>query len=207
VHLRSLRFLLAFPVLSLVIALPSLTGGGSQAFGADKSSPPVTCKQLTKAQIQPFTTVPITQVKVTAALNTSNPTGQQCVWSGSGESGGIDVLVLKGKQNYNQDVRDSHLTMAVPGVGDKAARAKGDFQIDALKGDEFCSVSVGESDEIPGVSTLEAAAGDTSDIPESANATIAKALGTICNRLFKNGNTTPSFAGLSAATATTTSAP
>ena len=74
----------------------------------------------------------------------------------------------------------------------------------ALKGDELCSVSVGSSDTIPGVSALEEAAGGTSDIPEGANAIIAKALGTVCNRLFKKGNTTPSFAGLS--TATTTSA-
>jgi hypothetical protein len=115
------------------------------------------------------------------------------------------VLVIKGKQYYKQDVRDSHLTVAVPGIGDKAARAKGDFQIDALKGDEFCSVSVVSSDTIPGVAALEDAANGTSDIPEKANATIAKALGTVCNRLFKKGNTTPSFAGLS--TATTTSAP
>jgi hypothetical protein len=121
--------------------------------------------------------------------------GQQCVYSGPDGNGAIDVLVIKGKQYYKQDVRDSHLTVAVPGIGDKAARAKGDFQIDALKGDEFCSVSVGSSDTIPGVAALEDAANGTSDIPENANATIAKALGTVCNRLFKKGNTTPSSPG------------
>jgi hypothetical protein len=196
-RLRCLRLLLALPVLALAVSLPSLAGNGPQAFAAGKSS--VTCKQLTKSQIRPLLTVHIAKVKITAAPFG----GQQCVFSGPDGDGAIDVLVFNGKQYYKQDVRESHLTVAVPGVGDKAARAKGDFQIDALKGNEFCSVTVGSSDTIPGVAALEEAANNTSNIPESANAVVAKALGTVCNRLFKSGNTTPSFAGLPTTTSPT----
>jgi hypothetical protein len=196
-RLRCLRILLALPVLALAVTVPSLTGSnGPQASAASK--PSVTCKQLTKGQIQPFLIVHIVKVKITAA----SFGGQQCVFSGPDGDGAIDVLVINGKQYYKEDVRDSHLKVAVPGVGDKAARAKGDFQIDALEGNELCSVSVGSSDSITGVAALQDAANNTSDIPESANAILAKALGTICNRLFKKGNTTPSFAGLSPGTTT-----
>jgi hypothetical protein len=197
---RCSRFLLALPVFALGMCLPAVTGSGPQASGAAEK-PTATCKQLTKSQIQPLLTTRIVKVMITAAPYG----GQQCVYSGPDGDGAIDVLVIKGKQYYKQDVRESHLKVAVPGVGDKAARAKGDFQIDALGGDEFCSISVGSSDTIPGVSALQVAAGDTNNIPESANAIVAKALGTVCNRLFKKGNTTPSFAGLP--TATTTSSP
>jgi hypothetical protein len=196
-RLRCLRILLALPVLALAVSLPSLTGNGPQALAAGK--PSVTCKQLTKSQIQPLLTTHIVKVKITAAPFG----GQQCVFSGPDGDGAIDVLVINGKQYYKQDVRESRLTVPVPGVGEKAARAKGDFQIDALKGNELCSVSVGSSDTIPGVAALEDAANHTSNIPESANAIIAKALGTVCNRLFKMGNTTPSFAGLSTTTSST----
>ena len=189
-RLRCLRFLFALPVLALGVSLPTLTGGGPQAMAAAK--PSVTCKQLTKAQIQPLLTSHIAKVNITPAPYG----GQQCVFSGSDGDGDIDVLVINGKQFYKQDVKDTHLNVAVPGVGDKAARAKGDFQIDALKGNEFCSVTVGSSDTIPGVAALQTAAGGTNTIPERDNTIVAKALGTVCNRLFKKGNTTPSFAGM-----------
>jgi hypothetical protein len=189
-HFRYLRFLFALPVVALSVALPSLSGSGPQALAASK--PSVTCKQLTKSQIQPLLTSHIVKVMITPAPYG----GQQCVFSGPDGDGAIDVLVINGKQFYKQDVKDSHLNVAVPGVGDKAERAKGDFQVDSLKGNEFCSVTVGSSDTIPGVAALQTAAGDTNTIPEKDNAIVAKALGTVCNRLFKKGNTTPSFAGM-----------
>ena len=136
---------------------------------------------------------------MTSALQT----GQQCVYSGTGSGDGedIDVLVFNGsqtKQEFQQEVKSWGHKVAVKGVGDKAYRAKGDFQIDSIKGSEFCSVSVGSDDSVPGVAALET--NGTSDIPESANAIIASALGTICNRLYGKGNTKPSLQGLSALT-------
>jgi hypothetical protein len=53
--------------------------------------------------------------------------------------------------------------------------------------------SVGDENTVPGVAALEA---NGSDIPESANQIVARALDSLCNRLFKKGNTTPSPSGL-----------
>ena len=175
------------PVLGLRASAAVVASGGSKA----------TCKQLPKSQIQALLSVPIAKVKVTSAL----ATGQQCVYSGSDGGDDIDVLVIGGseaKPGFQEDVKDMSPKVAVKGVGDKAYREKGDFQIDSIKGSEFCSVSVGSDDSVPGVAALET--NGTSDIPESANAIIASALGTICNRLYGKGNTKPSLQGLSALT-------
>lgn len=54
---------------------------------------------------------------------------------------------------------------------------------------------------MPGVSPLEEAAGDTTHIAESAYQEVADALGTLCNRIYGSGNTTPDLSGLLAADA------
>jgi hypothetical protein len=189
--LRRLRVLLALPAMAVVVTVPVLSGGGP-ASASGKSSGVVTCKQLTKGQVQPLIGTPITKVKVTKA----EQTGQQCVYSGSSGGEAIDVLVLKGetKAAFKEDTRGLDHKVAVSGVGEKAYRAEGDYQIEALSGSEYCSVSVGEEDTVPGVAALEV--NGSSDIPESANATVARALGTLCYRLYKKGSTTPSLAGL-----------
>ena len=179
--------------LSWIPALGLRASGAVVASGSSKA----TCKQLPKSQIQALLSVPIAKVKVTSAL----ATGQQCVYSGSDGGDDIDVLVIGGseaKPGFQEDVKGMSPKVAVKGVGDKAYREKGDFQIDSIKGSEFCSVSVGSDDSVPGVAALET--NGTSDIPESANAIIASALGTICNRLYGKGNTKPSLQGLSALT-------
>jgi hypothetical protein len=189
----------ALPVVVTLSWIPAFGGRATAAVVASQSSK-ATCKQLTNAQIQPLLATPITKVKVTAALST----GQQCVYSGSGDEGSgedIDVLVIKGTaatQGFKEEVKGLGSKVAVPGVGDKAYRAKGDYQIDSIKGSEFCSVSVGDEESVPGVNAL--LVNGTSDIPESANAIVASALGTICNRIYGKGNTKPALSGLSSVT-------
>jgi hypothetical protein len=182
------------PIVVALSLIPALAGTASATLTAS-SGAKATCKQLTKSEVQPLLASPVTKVKVAAATSA----GQQCEFSGGGHV--IDVLVLKGstaKQGFQEDVKDMSPKVAVPGVGDKAYREGGDFQIDSIKGTESCSVSVGSEDDIPGVSAL--LTNGSSDLPESANATIATALGTICNRIYGKGNTKPSLAGLSAST-------
>ena len=162
--------------LSWIPAFPSRASAAIVASGGSRA----TCKQLPKSEIQQLLSVQIAKVKVTSALQT----GQQWVYSGSDGGDDIDVLVIGGseaKPGFQEDVKGMSPKVAVKGVGDKAYREKGDFQIDSIKGSEFCSVSVGSDDSVPGVAALET--NGTSDIPESANAIIATALGTICNRL------------------------
>jgi hypothetical protein len=201
---RARSLVIAVPIVAALSWIPGLSGRVSAAVVANQSSK-ATCKQLPKSQIQALLAAPIGKVQVTAALQT----GQQCVYTGSGSSGGdgdvIDVLVIKGaeaKRGIQEDMKSLSPRVAVKGVGDKAYRQKGDYQIDSIKGNEYCSVSVGSEDSVKGVDPLEV--NGSSDIPEAANAIIASALGTICNRIYGTGNTKPSLAGLAALTPATT---
>jgi hypothetical protein len=165
----------------------------------------VTCNQLTKADVQPLLVDPITTVTVTAAGIDGE--GQQCVF-GTASDGAVDVLVLSGDlatTGYAQEVQGMAKPVSVPGVGDKAARDTGDDQPDSIKGDVFCSVSLGADEGVPGVAALQEAAGGTSNIGEAANGIVAAALGTLCNRIYGSGNTTPDLSGLGSASASPTS--
>lgn len=184
----------------MVACLPvsdTILGASGPVAGA--ATPPATCKQLSKAQVQPLMTATITKVKVTKPLSS----GQECVFSSSDDAEDIDVLVVGGseaKEAFQEDVRGLTSKQAVPGVGQKTYRSKGDFQISSTDGKEFCSVSVGSEETIPGVAAINAANGDTSYVPESDNTVIAKALGTLCNRLYKKGATKVSLAALGTTT-------
>ena len=161
----------------------------------------VRCSQLTKEQVQPLLVNAITDVKVTAAGTDGE--GQQCVFSAPDGTGAIDVLVLGGadaQQAYAGAIKaETHGPVAVPGVGDKASRDTGDGEIDSIKGDLYCSVSLGSSGDMPGIGKLEQAAGGTTHIAESAYAAMAAALGTLCNRIYGSGNTTPDLSMLTGA--------
>jgi hypothetical protein len=169
---------------------------------AAAKKPAITCKQLTKSQIQPLVSDTVSSVKVTAG----GFAGQQCVFSNSDAEAAIDVLVDKGSEaatEFNTEVKNFTRKVAVPGVSGKAYRDTGDFTIEALYGDKYCSVSTGSADTIPGVGAIEAANGGTSDIGDANDAVLARALGTICNRIYGSGNTKPSLDGLSTPVTTT----
>jgi hypothetical protein len=187
----------------LFVGLPLFNGTGSEAFGASSTSSG-TCRQLTKAQIQPLLSVHVANVKISHVAD-----GQQCVYAGPGGDGeAIDVLVISGsgaKQAFTTEVKSLDGKVAVKGVGSQAYREQGDFQLDSIKGSTYCSVSVGSGDSVPGVAALQSTTnGGTSDLPESDNAVIATALGTICNRIYKSGSTKVSLSALGSTTATTT---
>jgi hypothetical protein len=177
---------------------------GSVAPGATSGS--ANCKQLTFADVQPLLIEKIVSVAVT--VPEANGTGQQCVFTGKAtdRTGAVDVLVLTGSeatQAYAEDVAgDSDGAVPVPGIGDKASRDKGDGQVSSIKGSTYCAVTLGSGDDVPGVGPLEEAAGATTHIAESAYDTVAKALGTLCNRIYGSGNTTPDLSSLIAADAT-----
>jgi hypothetical protein len=203
--LRSRRrpLVIAAPIVVILSCIPAFSASGSAAVVTVQSAK-ATCKQLPKSQIQALLAVPIAKVKVTSALQT----GQQCVYTGGGSGGDgdvIDVLVIKGpeaKQGIQEDMKSLSPRVSVKGVGDRAYREKGDYQIDSIAGSEYCSVSVGSEDSVKGVDAL--LVNGSSDLPEAANAIIASALGTICNRLYGKGNTKPSLQGLSALSPATT---
>jgi hypothetical protein len=198
------RALLVF----VVVAAPALAsllalGAGAPVAGAvvrAAKKPQATCKQLTKAEIQPLLSAPIATVKTSK----SGIAGQECVFSSADSEAGIDIVVDKGsfaKQGYAAEVKGYSSKVAVQGVaGAHAYRDTGDSTIVALKGDEYCSVSGGP---VPGVGATEQANGGSSNLPEHDHDVIATAFGTICNRIYGSGTTKPSLDGLSTPSTTT----
>jgi hypothetical protein len=184
----------------------SSQGSGTTAGGGNGST---TCNQLTKADVQPLLSQPITSVVVKPAG--AKGEGQQCSFGLVDVSAAISVTVLPENdilQNYDGDIRSTAKPVSVPGIGDKAFRDgdHGSASITALKGDVYCSVAP-QSDDMPGVAQLEDAAGNTSNIGDKAYSEIAAAAGTLCDRIYGSGNTTPDLTDLVAAGAAAASQP
>jgi hypothetical protein len=202
---RACRRALLLFVVAGAAALASLLalGVGAPVAGAAvrvAKKPQATCKQLTKAEIQPLLSAPIATVKTSK----SGIAGQECVFSSADSEADIDIVVDKGsfaRQGYAAEVKGYSSKVAVQGVaGAHAYRDTGDSTLAALKGDEYCSVSGGP---VPGVGAIEEANGGSSNLPEHDHDVIATAFGTICNRIYGSGTTKPSLDGLSTPTTTT----
>ncbi len=165
----------------------------------------VNCKQLTQADVQPLMAGTIDSVTATAAGDDN--TGQQCDFAGGdGDVSVIDVLVLSGSAATSEYSDTADGAISVPGIGDKAVRVDGDVSVTALHGDTYCSVSVGDASDLPGIEDFQTANAGSPDIPDPVAAAASAALGTLCNRIFGSGNTTPDMAALAAALATAATA-
>jgi hypothetical protein len=200
--------------LALAACSSSSGGAGSSLLGAPASSgaaagansqpaaaggKTVSCKQITSADVQPMLVQKIATVKTTAVG--LNGDGQTCSFTGpAGNSGSLSVTVIGGSlaaQTYASDVADdSDGVETVPGVGDKASRDKGGGGVSALKGSVYCSVEMSDDDNFPGIGPLEDEANNTTDIADSAYAVESAAQGTLCNRIFGSGNTTPDLSAM-----------
>jgi hypothetical protein len=207
-------------VLFLSVTSASAATGVFAAKSVDASK--TGCSQLTQAQIQPLLVHPITKVTVKAvtALQYTGSTkrvGQKCIFAVGAVSEALTVTVISGPVSANAWAGDvaglGSGPVAVHGVGSKALRGQVDAKgaaatttLSALKGTTYCSVSPGDG-EIPGEAQLEEAAGGTSDIGNKAYAEIAAAVGTVCNRIFGSGKTTPDLTGLTQAGAAAAAAP
>ena len=214
-----------FSVSSAMVLFLSVTSASAATgvFAAKSAHASKTgCSQLTKAQVQPLLVHPITKVTVKAVTaeqytGGTKRIGQECIFAaGSSDSEALTVTVISGPiaaRAYGADVQGLSGAVAVRGVGTKAVRAPVDAKgaagtttLSALKGTTYCSVSPGDGD-VPGEGQLEEAAGATADIGNKAYAEIAAAVGTVCNRIFGSGNTTPDLTGLTQAGAAAAAAP
>jgi hypothetical protein len=187
---------------------PPTAGDVSDApLPAASGHPAVTCQQLTLQQVQPFIGEKLTKAAVQFEHAGDDLTGQQCRFSGASGDNSISVFVLQGSgaaAAYASEVADEKDGQVdVPGVGDKASRDKGGAGITALKGDIYCATGVGN--ELPAIGTLESAANGTTNIGEDFYQEAAIAVGTLCNRVFGSGNTTPDLSKLLAAAAVASS--
>ncbi len=202
----------AIAVVGLGLGAPSASATTKAAAGGGGAKG--TCSQLTKAEIQPLLTNQISKITVkpeTSQLYNFQKThiGQQCiVAAGSGDSEAMTIVVISGPfaaKAYAADVQSlGPRPTSVPGVGSKAIRervdsdgAEGTPELSSIKGSTYCAVTP-QADNIPGVGAREEAAGDTSDIGNTAYGEIAAAIGTLCNRVYGSGNTTPDLSGLEA---------
>ena len=223
IAIRSLISL--FGVSSAMVLLLSATGASAatDVFAAKSVHASKTgCSQLTAAQVQPLIINPITKVTVKAVTaeqytGGTQRIGQECVFAaGSSDSEALTVTVINGPvaaRAYAADVQGLDGAVAVHGVGTKAVRAPVDANgaaatttLSALKGTTYCAVSPQDGD-VPGEAQLEEAAGATADIGNKAYAEIAAAVGTVCNRIFGSGKTTPDLTGLTQAGAAAAAAP
>jgi hypothetical protein len=191
------------PVPAIAAAATAADDGSQAPVAAASGHPAVTCQQLTFQQVQPFIGDKLTKDTVQFEHAGDDLTGQQCRFSGASDDNSISIFVLKGPgaaAAYASEVADeTDGQVDVPGVGDKASRDKGGAGITALKGDIYCATGVGN--ELPAIGTLESAANGTTNIGEDFYQEAAIAVGTLCNRVFGSGNTTPDLSKLLAAAA------
>jgi hypothetical protein len=202
---------------SLLVAAAGAVVEASPAGAKGKASGTATCSQLTAKELQPLVADPITKIssKPLAGaqyLQKAKKVGETCSVTSSETTNALTITVVSGPASANAwtaELQAIDGTVPVPGVGAKAVRSSvdskggvGTAEVAALKGSTFCTVDPGDADNVPGAGALEEAAGATSDIGNQAYAIIAAADGTVCNRIFGSGNTTPDLSKLSSITVT-----
>lgn len=187
---------LGLGVLACAMGCSSSSSPASGAGGGDGGTPKVTCSQLKAADVQGLMTATVAGVQI-SVVGTGDD-GQQCVFHDADSEQAVDIIVVPADDPYvGYDASKSLATnpVALSGIGDEAFRATGDIEPYAKHGNVMCTVSSASVVEFPGVSGL-VMNGMTPTFTEQQNTIIADALGTVCNRLFGVGNTTPDFSGL-----------
>ncbi len=219
---RPLSSLAAYAVVAVTLTVAAAATGAVVAASpaGAKASGGATCSQLTAKELQPLVADPISKISsqpIAGAqyFQKAKKVGETCTVTSSETSNALTVTVIGGPAAANAWKSELHSidgTVSLPGVGTKAVRAKVDAdgavgtpEVVALKGSTYCAVDPGDVDNVPGAGALEEAAGATSDIGDQAYAIIAAADGTVCNRIFGSGNTTPDLSKLSSITVTTPS--
>ena len=161
---------------------------GATLTAAGASSGPLDpCALLTKADVQPFFSVPV-------VTELPGPVPGTCEWAANDGPGGVstslDVVVITG-----QDALDAWTVASGPGpktmfgdVGDQAEHYPNDPDFVSNKGDVTCNITTVGSAHLAGKMDYPVAA-----IPDAAATQIAQAYGTLCNKIYGSGPTTPTL--------------
>lgn len=186
-------------------ALPALQSAAAAAAGtttADTTTPSGPgraaidpCQKISKADVQPFFTVPIATA-LPSPLSGQSALG--CEWSaasGGGVPTSLDVLVIVGQDGAdrwdlaNQTGHPEKLT----GIGDHAEHLAGLTDMWAITGTGantiWCGVTTVGWKELAGVKDQA----DVATIPAAAATAIAEQFGLLCNRIFGSGNVSPTM--------------
>jgi hypothetical protein len=184
-------------------AAGSTATGAAAAGGGGSAS--ATCTQVTASQVQALLVNTITKTSSSSVHDqvTLDGMAQQCTFATSDTSAAITLTVVGGADagGFYTSQAQGITAVSVPGIGDKAVRDgdHGSTAVISEKSGVACLVDTSDAGQVPGVGNLEEAAGDTSDIGDGNYAALAAAMGTLCNRVFGSGNTTPDLSGLIAA--------
>ena len=152
------------------------------------------CVKLNVALVQPFFTAPITLRRKDEPKSDSSA---ECFFDTADGESEFQVYTATGdladmlyKENLKQDGVPS---VPISGVGDQAVREPRDIWVYARRAAVFCMIH-GDLHTRSQVRGLRKYA--DKPIPDDLATRYAQQLGTLCNRLFGSGATTPSFAGL-----------
>jgi hypothetical protein len=186
IHAARIGALLALGLLAIALAPPNSRAAGGYAYDP--------CVKLTAALVQPFFTAP---VKLRQKDEPKSNSSAECFFDTPDGESEFQVYTATGDLAdafYNENLKqDGVPSVPVSGVGDKAVREPHDIWIYARKGHVFCMIH-GDLHTRSQVRGLQKFA--DKPIPDDLATRYAQQLGTLCNRLFDSGPTTPSFTGL-----------
>ncbi len=175
------------------------SGAAASTASHDAGSPINPCTTLTIADVQPLLTPKLGSTKAgTQPLLKPNDLHTCTFLSADGD----DLLTVStyvsdsAPSMFDQFRQSEDSPTDVPGVGAKAYRGDENAQVTALSGDVMCIVDVARCRRHAGADRLYDENGHHTDIGAPAFDVIAKADGTLCNRIFGSGDTTPDLSGL-----------
>ena len=185
---------------SLAAAAPTSPGSApTTPSGAAPSSAQATvvaidpCQKLTKADVQPFFTVPVV-TELPEVYDTATTKG--CSFSVAGAiATTLSIKVVVGDDAQTMQLLQTGDTQEVTfsGVGVTAQHPKGSTEFSAQEGTAadpvYCAVSTTGWKQLAGKKDLA----DVTAIPDATATTIAQQYGTLCNKLFGSGHATPTM--------------
>lgn len=155
------------------------------------------CDMLTPADVQFLMTDKTSGPKV-SPTGTDND-GQLCDFNNAAVDETVEVLVLPSSDpTFGYAAQKSEKTGAVSlsGVGEQAFREADDYDPIATNHGVTCSVSA-SIDDVPAAAKL-IVGGHSITLTPTQQTAVAEALGTVCNRIFGSGSTTPDWTSLHA---------
>ncbi len=174
-------------------AARSLAAGGASTHASTtggSTTPIDPCKKLTKADVQPFFTVPIV-TQLPTAFNSALTKG--CEWatsSGGAIATSLDVVVRVGDDaSQAWTMATSGPVIRFSGVGDAAEHVSGDSAFVSEKDGVVCAITtLGRTQLAPLASLTYNGNAELSDSDATA---AAQQFGTLCNKIYGSGNTSP----------------
>jgi hypothetical protein len=156
------------------------------------------CDKLSVADVQPFFNTPIKKI----ADAPSDAPIQNCTFATTDGIQAIQVMTAVGSTvsafTNKSPTDDGKPGTPLTGIGDHAIREANDIWVYAFRNGSFCMIhgdhsgenAQGSVEEIRGLKISDSLA---HTIPAATAQRVAQNLGTLCNKVWGSGNTTPTF--------------